>query len=360
MKEKSLDSLRDDLRRKDERIVRLLSERAGISIEIGKLKNARNLEVYDPAQESRIYESLAGMNTEPLPREAVKNIFREILSASRALQAPVIVACLGPEASFTDLAARIHFGESARYMQQATIADVFEEVERGRAAWGVVPLENSSEGSVKPTLDRLISTPLGIRAEIFTRISHSLMSKTEAVEQIRRIYSHPQALAQCRNWLRKNTPGCELLETGSTAAAVRRVLEDPQGAAIGSSAAASLYGLNLLEERIEDQPSNTTRFVVIGRGVSEMTGRDKTSVLFGTPHTPGALYRALEPFAREGINLMRIESYPARDRIWEYLFFVDLEGHTENDTTARCLASLRRNTVFLKVLGSYPAGGPPV
>jgi len=353
---KTLEELREELRRKDLAIVNLLNERARISVEVGRIKDSNGQEIYDPAQESRIYEHLKKVNDGPLPDVALKDIFREIFSSSRALQGPVTVAYLGPEATFSQLAALTHFGRSARLLPAPSIHEVFAQVEGEKADWGVVPVENSVEGSVKQTLDRLIATPLSIRAEIFLRISHCLLSTCGDLSAVTHVYSIPQALAQCQVWLRTHLPGCRLVETESTAGGAKRVLEDPRGAAIGSAIAAEVYGLRILSEGIEDYPLNTTRFLVIGRGKSEATENDKTSVVFGTPHTPGSLHSALEPFAREALNMMRIESYPLRDRMWEYLFFVDLAGHSSEAKISGCLKEMEKVTTFIKVLGSYPRG----
>jgi chorismate mutase/prephenate dehydratase len=356
MKKLTLETLREKLKKKDQEIAKLLNERATLSIEVGKVKDFKGREVYDPSQENRVYDHLSQINKGPLSNRALKNIFGEIISTSRALQATTSVAYLGPEASFCYLAAQSHFGKSAQYSPQTKISEVFDEVEKEKLSWGVVPAENSTEGSVKATLDRLISTSVNIRAEIFLRISHCLISTCERIEEIKRVYSHPQALAQCQGWLRKNLPHCPLFELDSTTLAARRVLEDREGAAIGSHLAATTYGLRIIAGGIEDSPSNTTRFFVIGKGNSMRTGRDKTSMLFGTPHVPGALYHALEPFARGNLNLTRIESYPVKDRMWEYLFFVDFAGHTEEEKTKKCLSDMEKVTTFIKVLGSYPRG----
>jgi chorismate mutase/prephenate dehydratase len=353
---KTLEDLREEIRRKDLAIVKLLNERARISVDVGKIKNAGAQEIYDPSQESRIYEHLTKINEGPLPEAALKEIFREIISSSRALQGPIRVAYLGPEATFSQLAALTHFGKSARLLPVASIHEVFAQVEGEKADWGVVPLENSIEGSIKQTLDRLIATPLSIRAEIFLRISHCLLSICGDLSAVTHVYSIPQALAQCQGWLRTHLPGCRIVETESTAGGAKRALEDPQGAAIGSALAAETYGLKILSEGIEDYPLNTTRFLVIGRGRSEATGKDKTSVVFGTPDLPGSLHTALEPFAREALNMMRIESYPLRDRMWEYVFFVDLAGHCREEKIAGCLDEMKKVTTFIKVLGSYPRG----
>jgi len=340
-------------------LFKLLNERTQLSLEVGRTKNSRGSEIYDPSQESKVYEYLREINEGPLPENDLINIFREIISSSRALQEPTTVTYLGPEASFCYLAAQSHFGKSALYYSQTRVAQVFDEVERGRISWGVVPVENSLEGSVKTTLDRLIATPLTIRAEIFLRVSHCLLSPGTTVEEIKRVYSHPQAFAQCQGWLRKNLPHSHLMEVDSTVAAATRVLKDRKGAAIGSSLAAATYGLRIIAEGIEDSPLNTTRFFVIGRGHSAMTGNDKTSVLFAAAHVPGSLHQALGPFAREGINLTRIESYPTRDRIGKYLFFVDFAGHRDEKKIKKSLAAMEGVTTLFKVLGSYPRGETP-
>ena len=347
------------LRMQDMQIVKLLNERARLAVDIGKIKKADGLEIYDPSQEARVYDHLRAINDGPLPDANLRGIFREIVSASRALQAPVTVAFLGPEASFSHLAVRTHFGEDARPMPKRTIADVFEDVERRKVPWGVVPVENSTEGPIKLTLDRLIATPLCIRGEVFVRITHCLASAASDKRAIKRVYSHPQPFAQCQEWLRKNLPQARLIETDSTAAAAIQVQDDAEAAAVCSSLAADHYGLNRLEDGIEDHPSNTTRFLVIGYGANEPSGRDKTSILFGTPHTPGALFHALEPFAQAGINLTAISSYPIRDRLWEYLFFADFAGHSTESAIGDCLKGMEGKTAFIKVLGSYPQGEEP-
>jgi chorismate mutase / prephenate dehydratase len=359
MKKDSLETLRKALRTKDEEIVHLLNERAELSLAVGRIKQAKDREVYDPSRESLVYQYLSQISSGPLSEKALRDIYREIISSSRALQGPITVAYFGPEASFTHLASLSHFGRSAKLLPQATIAMVFEQAERERSTYGVVPIENSGEGSVKPTLDRLISTPLVIRAEVFLRISHYLLASHDRVEKIKRIYSHPQALAQCQGWLEKNLPRRPLIKVENTAEAARKVLEDKEGAAVGSLQAAQLNGLNVLADRIEDHPLNTTRFLILGKKQSEPTGNDKTSILFGTTHVPGALLHALEPFAQAGLNLLRIESYPWPDRMWEYLFFVDFAGHQQDEKVKQCLKKIGKVTNFIKVMGSYPRGETP-
>jgi chorismate mutase/prephenate dehydratase len=354
MKQPNLESLRQDMKDKDREIIRLLNERSQISVQIGKVKGQEGIQVYNPAQEAKVYSYLQELNSGALPPAAIKAIYREIISASRDLQKPTTIAFLGPEASFSHLASRLHFGESGCFFPQSGIARVFDEVEKGSVDWGVVPVENSLEGSVNVTLDRLILTPLKIRAEIYLRISQCLISSAKNTKSIKSIYSHPQALAQCQSWLRTNMPNCTLGEMESTAAAVQMVRGKKTEAAIGSKLAAECYGLNILADGIEDNPSNMTRFLVIGSGEAQATGLDKTSLIFATPDSPGSLHRALSSFARRKINLSKIESHPVKERLWEYLFFVDVIGHTNDKTIKNCLRELKDKTTYLKILGSYP------
>jgi chorismate mutase / prephenate dehydratase len=360
MKDPSLDKLRETVTAIDSRIVKLLNERANLSGKIGRIKAEQGLAVYDPAREAKVYDSLVAVSEGMLPESALMAIYREILTASRALQAPVTVACLGPEASFSHLAVRSHFGLNTSVSLQKTIYQVFDAVERGKADWGVVPVENSLEGAVNLTLDRLISTPLQIRGEIFLRIGYCLLSAGQQIGAIGKVYSHPQALAQCQTWLRGQVPQAELIEMESTAAAAAMMPGYPESAALGSRMAADVYGLNILADDIEDHRSNTTRFLIVGKGRGQRTDSDKTSVIFGTSHAPGALHQALQPFADRGVNLLKIASYPAKSSgredspSWEYLFFADAEGHEEDEKIRACLKDLESATTFIRILGAYP------
>jgi len=354
----TLKQLRASVLTLDEEIVRLLNERAGLSIQIGAFKKDSGHAIYDPCREHELCSHLEEISNGPMSDAALRRIYREILSVSRSLQKSVTVVYLGPEASFTHLAARSHFGGAHDLSAQPTVFDVFEEVEKGRADFGVVPVENSLEGSVKQTLDKLISTSFNIVGDIYLPISHCLLSVNGKMDLLKRVYSHPQALAQCQRWLRNNLPHCALCEEESTAKAARRVLNDPEAAAVGSKAAALTYGLDIITEGIEDYPLNVTRFLVIGRGINCTTGRDKTSILFGVRHEPGALLHALAPFSDRAINLTKIISHPIRERIWEYLFFVDFMGHADDEKVAACLEQLIEACTFVKLLGSYPMGEP--
>ncbi len=352
----TLNELREAVLAIDKEILELLNKRAGCAIKIGELKAAQGLAVYDPGRERELIACLEKANGGPLPSSALRQIYREIFSVSRSLQKPIAVAYLGPEASFTHQAMRSHFGGSVAPSAQPTVFDVFEAVEKGRADFGVVPVENSLEGSVKQTLDKLVSTPLSIVGDIYLPISHCLLSADGNIDQVKRVHSHPQALAQCSRWLRSNLPAASLHEEESTASAARRVLEDRQAAAVGSKAAAATYGLIVIAEGIEDHSPNVTRFLIIGKRINKPSGRDKTSILFGVRHEPGALFRSLAPFGERGINLTKIVSHPLRERIWEYLFFVDFIGHAGDAATAGCLAELEKTCTFVKILGSYPLG----
>lgn len=356
MKGDNLKRLREALGKKDREIVKALNDRAQLSVKIGELKKSRKLEIYDPAQESRVLKSACEMNEGPLSDSSLRDIYKEIFSSSRALQEEISVAFLGPEGSYSHIAALSQFGSSIRLMPQGSIAEVFDAVERKQSRMGIVPIENSLEGSVKATLDRLIATPLQIRSERFMRISHCLAASRKSLKQVERIYSHPQAIAQCRQWLKMNLPGVPIFEVASTAAAARKAALEKGSAAIASRLATRHYRLKVVADEIEDYHLNTTRFIVIGEGATGETGRDKTSILMGSAHVPGALHRALGPFLAKGLNLLRIESYPIRERNWEYLFFLDFEGHSNRREIADCLRQMEKVTTFIKILGSYPRG----
>ena len=270
------------------------------------------------------------------------------------IEAELAVAFLGPPATFSHMACIQHFGSSAHLLPENTIQDVFEAVEREKTDYGVVPVENSTEGPVSLTLDRFIQSEAKICAEIMTKISHDLLSLSGNAGEVQRIYSHPQALSQCREWLRKNFPHVQLEEAGSTAKAAQLAVEDPHAAAIASSLAASLYGLKVVAFQIEDHLNNSTRFLVLGRQGAERTGRDKTSVLFVVPHAPGTLFRVLQIFYEKGINLTKIESRPNKEKPWEYIFFLDFEGHATDPHVAQALHEVKGHVLFVKLLGSYP------
>ena len=354
-----IDGRRDAIDRIDRRIMDLLNERARYAKMIGQAKEARGLPVLTPWRERQVIDTLTALSHGPLPKGAVENIFAEIISACRAVQQPLPVAFLGPEATFTHQAAIKFFGRSGRYDPRPRIADVFDAVSRGQYQAGVVPMENSGEGGVRETMELLLDTDLTVCGEILTRVSHVLMALDNSIDAIERVYSHPQALAQCRFWLTANLGTARLIETASTTAAARETATRPKAAAIGSPLAAGRYGLEVLASDIQDDSHNMTRFLVIGRQECPPTGHDKTSVIFSLRHKPGTLHRALEALAGQGVNVTRIESRPIRGLPWEYSFFVDFEGHGREPAVMTALSELDDNVQWLKLLGSYPAANAP-
>ena len=351
---KTIKELRQEIDAVDDRIMELLNSRASLVIDVGRLKSAKKDEFHVPSREREIYERLASHNRGPFPNEAIKSVFLEIISASLALEAPMKVAFFGPKATFTHLAAMQQFGLSAELVPQKAIPAVFEDVGKGRAKYGVVPVENSTEGVISHTLDMFMESSLKITAEILLEVHHDLLSRTGRMEDVRKVYSHPQPLAQCRDWLAENLPNIPVVDVASTAVAAQIVSEDYTAAAIASELAASMYDLKIVRERIEDQVNNFTRFLVIGKKLTEMSGDDKTSLMFSVKDEVGILYRMLEPFAKRGINLSKIESRPLKKKAWEYIFFLDLMGHIADPVIAEAVQELKQCCQFVKVLGSYP------
>ncbi len=352
--EEKIQTLRQKIEVVDKQILCLLNERAETAMEVGKIKSKGKMESYDPQREDAILESLLIQNNGPFPKQAIAPVFREIISACRSLETEITVAYLGPPATHTHLACFEYFGGSVQTQPKESIQEVFEAVERRKASHGVVPIENSTDGSVNQTLDMLIESEVMICGEVMIHISHDLLSQSGRTEDIRKITSHSSALEQCRKWLRKNFPGVEVAEAASTAKAAQMASENPKTAAIASSLAGHLYGLKVVETEIGDYLNNYTRFLVIGLQTNPRTGRDKTSVLFSISHSPGSLYQALKPFSDKGINLTKIESRPMKGKPWKYIFFVDMEGHATDATIGEVMAELKQNALFLKLLGSYP------
>jgi chorismate mutase / prephenate dehydratase len=352
-----LQPFRQEIDKIDDEVVRLLNERARYVIEIGKLKKAADSEanLHTPAREAEILDRLCKSNPGPFPSDALRAVYREIMSGSLALEGPLKVAYLGPRATFTHLACIRKFGSSAQYLPLTSIKDVFNEVERGRADFGVVPIENSTEGVVNHTLDMFIDSNLQIYGEVLQEVSHHLLSKSDSLDGLKKIYSHPHAIAQCRQWLETNLPDVPVSEVHSTARAAEICTEDASAAAIASELAAQIYGLKVLKARIEDNINNYTRFLILSSKSPERTGKDKTSVMLSVKDKVGALYDLLRPFASHGANLTKIESRPSRRKAWEYIFFIDIEGHMEEDRVKRALAEIKPRCLFLKILGSYPA-----
>jgi len=346
--------LRKEIDSLDDQILSLLNRRARAAIEVGKIKEDQNLRFYVPEREVEILRRLSEHNPGPFPNEALKSIYREIISASLSLEKPLSVAFLGPRATFTHLACLKHFGESAEYVAQINVSAVFDAVERGNADFGVVPIENSSEGIVSNTLDMFVDHNLLISGEILIEVAHDLLSVTGDIEHVKKIYSHPHAIAQCREWLERNLHDVAVFDVESTARAAELALDDPSAAAIAGEAAAKIYGLKGIRRRIQDNTNNVTRFIIIGKIAPERTGNDKTSVLFAARDEVGALFLMLEPFSRHKVNLTKIESRPVKKKAWEYLFFLDAEGHLKDDPVAKALDELRTRAQYLKILGSYP------
>jgi chorismate mutase/prephenate dehydratase len=351
---KNLEELRLEIDRIDENLVELLNSRAIIASQVGHLKVEQDRDFHVPNRERQVYERVLALNNGPLPPEALRTIFREIMSACLALESPLKVAFLGPLATFTHLAAMQQFGLSAQLVPQKSIPTVFEEVEKGKALYGVVPVENSTEGMVSHTLDMFVESDLKITAEILLEVSHDLLSRTGRIEDVRKVYSHPQALAQCRHWLEENLPNVPLVDVASTALAAQIVSEDLNAAAIAGCSAAEYYGLKVVRSRIEDQVNNFTRFIVVSGKLAAPSGNDKTSILFSVKDEPGILYKMLEPFARRGVNLSKIESRPVKTKAWEYIFFLDMVGHVSEAPVGEAIEELKNFCQFLKVLGSYP------
>ena len=353
-KEKSMEKLRGRIDDLDEKILDLLNRRANIAIEIGEIKKASQSELRAPGREIEVLDRILRLNKGPFPNEALRAVFREIMSASLSLEGPLKVAYLGPKATFTHLACLQQFGFSATYVPVTSIKEVFSEVERGRVEYGVVPIENSTEGVVNHTLDLFMDSSLKIVGEVSQEVSHHLMNQSGKMDDVKHLYSHPHAIAQCRTWLENKLPHVPVTEVSSTARAAETCLEDPSAVAIASDLAAQLYGLQIIQRRIEDNINNFTRFLVISPKSLGRTSRDKTSIMFAIKDQVGALHEMLLPFSEHQINLTKIESRPSKKKAWEYIFFVDLIGHAEEKMVQKVLESLRKQCLFLKVLGSYP------
>jgi chorismate mutase/prephenate dehydratase len=357
-----LDELRRAIDAVDDRLLGLLNERARLVRSVAAWKEAHARPFYVPERERQVIDRLGADNSGPFPTEAIAPVFREIMSACLSLEQRLRVAYLGPEATFTHQASRSRFGLSARYLPAATIAGVFAEVEKGLADLGVVPVENSTEGVVSHTLDVFMESELSIHQEIVIGVSHCLLTRAAGLADVRKVYSHPQAIAQCRAWLGTNLPDAAKIEVASTALAARLARDDPEAAAVASELAAQLYDLPVARRRIEDERVNVTRFLVVGphldASATRPTGNDKTSLMFTLRDRPGGLYHALQPFAAHGVNLSRIESRPSRRRAWDYVFFIDLDGHADDDGVRAALFEFRASCELVKILGSYPRAEP--
>jgi len=361
LRKASIPALRRQIDRIDDQLLRLLNRRARVALAIAKQKAQTNSVVYAPAREKGVLARVARANRGPLNTTLVRAIFREIISASRSLEQRLRIAYLGPEATFAHLAARQQFGAAAEYLPASSVAEVFREVEGGRADLGVVPVENSSEGMVAHTLDLLAESPLAICAEVLLSVRHCLLARAGTeLSSIRRIAAHPQALAQCRRWLAEHLPAVPTEAEASNTRAAERARDEAGVAAIAGEAAAEVYQVAVLAQAIQDEPSNFTRFLVLAaHDAARPSGDDKTSMLFTVRDEVGILSRMLKPFAAHGIDLIKIESRPLRGRPWEYVFFLDLVGHRRERRVQEALSEVGRSALRLKILGSYPAAPPP-
>ena len=348
-----LSHLRKDIDGLDAKIIRLLNDRAAITLTIGKEKIKNKKPIYAPDREQDVLKRIKALNEGPIKNEAVEAIYREVMSASLALEKPLRIAYMGPEATFSHLASLKKFGSSVGHVACDNVAEVFSKVESGDCDYGVVPIENSIEGVVTHTMDLLVDSDLKICSQVLLNVTHHLMSKG-SLSQIKEIYSHPQILGQCRNWLMKNMPKANLIPVVSSTKAAQIVAGKKNAACIASQIAASLYKLTILKSNIQDSAHNITRFLVISTMDVPPTGKDRTSLVFSIKDKVGALHAMLTPFMKHKINLTKIESRPSKKKAWDYYFFVDCEGHQSNPPVARALAQLEGMCKFLKILGSYP------
>lgn len=346
---------REKIDRIDGQLIALLNRRAILAQKIGAVKKKEGLDVYDPSREEAILAKLERENPGPFPAESLAAVFREVFAASRHLEEPLSIAYLGPQATFTHQASRHFFGASSRYIPRKSIREVFDAVEREESSKGVVPVENSTEGIINHTLDMFLESPLKIYGEVVLIISHHLLSFSGKLSDIRVLYSHPQAFAQCQEWIAENLPDIPVREVSSTAEAARKAAKIHHSAAIASRLAGDLYGLRAVRRKVEDRLDNVTRFLVIGRESKAPSGRDKTTIMFSIKDRIGALRDLLQAFSGENINLTKIESRPSRRKAWDYVFFVDFEGHQEESSVKKVLKKIRRDCDLLKVLGSYPS-----
>ncbi len=354
----NLDHIRHQIDSIDRSLLDLLSQRADLVHEVGQIKKRDGLQIYAPEREESLLRKLVDMNNGRLPEHSIRAIYREIMSAALALEDDLKIAYLGPEGTWTHQAAIKKFGHSVTYTPQSNFADVFDHVARRRADYGVVPIENSTEGAVSHTLDLFVDSPLHICAQILLRIENGLMAVIPR-EQITTLYSHAQVFGQCRGWIHKNFPTAELVEVASTTKAAQFARDHAAAgaAALGGMLAADMYGLTMLDKSIQDRATNTTRFLVIGEKTCPPTGNDRTSILFAIHDRPGSLVNALRAFDQFQINLSKIESRPSKRKDWEYIFYVDLAGHCADEMVAEALDELANHCSFVKLLGSYPDTG---
>jgi len=351
---KDLNEIREEIDSIDEKLVALLNKRATLAQRIARIKKKSGSPVYIPARENHILKRVSELNGGPLSPEALKGVFREIFSATRSVEKEIKVACLGPAGTFSHLAATRLFGSSSIYSLEGGIDAVFKCVEKAGADFGVVPVENTIEGAIGQTMELLIESQVNIFGELYFDVHHNLLSNAAKLKDIKTLYTHYMPKGQCKKWVALNLPGVKIIETSSSTEAAAKAKNDKRGAAIGAAEAAAIYGLNVLAEKIEDMPGNQTRFFVISLDKAPRSGTDKTSIVFSIKDSVGALTKILKPFAAKQINLSKIQSRPRKLAGWEYVFFIDLDGHTDDPDVKWALSKVVSQTTFFKALGSYP------
>lgn len=352
--EDQLKGLREKIDSIDSTILSLINERLNIGRKVGEIKQQAGKKILDQSREAAVYQNLFNLNQGPATNELLQYVFNVIITATREIQRPKTISFLGPPATYSHIAALTHFKQTGSFIEQPNLYEVFRQVDRNDSHFGVVPIENSIEGAVNHTLDLFTEFDLKICAEHYETISHDLLSLTGEAKDVKTIISHPQPIAQCRTWIRTQFGNIKIIESSSTSKAAQLASEDKSIAAIASRQAAHLYGLQTVASKIEDQSGNITRFLVIGKNEPEPTGSDKTSIMFATPHVPGALFKALEPIDTAGLNMLKLESRPTRHQNWSYYFFVDIEGHYTDEIVSKTIKALDNYALSLKILGSYP------
>ncbi|MCX8029555.1 MAG: prephenate dehydratase [Brevinematales bacterium] len=354
---KNIEELRKNIEKIDDEILSLIKRRVEIAVRIGEEKKKNGLNIYDPNRENEIIDKIKFKSQEMgLPYDYIEDIFLLIMSMTRNIQERISIALLGPEGTFSEIAVTRRFGYDVEKIYAKNISDIFREVSKGKANVGVVPIENSYNGVVAQTLDNFVDSHLKIMGEIFLRVHHSLLSKEDNISKIKTLYSHPQALGQCKEWIENNLSNVEIIETSSTSEATKIASTKPQSGAIGNEILSKKYNLKILAKNIEDDPMNTTRFWIIGEESVNMTGDDKTTILCYINDKPGALFDLIKPFKDMNVNMTKIESRPSRIKLWDYLFFIDFEGHTQDHKIQKLLTEVEKNASLLKILGSYPKG----
>jgi chorismate mutase/prephenate dehydratase len=350
----SLSEWRKEIDKIDEQVIQLLNRRAELAQQIGHAKSSTRTHYFTPEREHTVFKRLLALNHGPLGSAAVRAIYREIISACLALEKPLLVSYMGPEGTFSHLASIAKFGTSSTFMPVDSIAEVFAHVERSHSDYGVVPVENSWAGVVPETLDTFMNSNLRIVSEVYQPIQHNLLTHCTALDAVKRLYTHFQPLAQCRQWLRNHLPHVEEIEASSTSRAAEMAAQDPESAAIATKLAAERCNLPILCEHIEDNPSNRTRFLVLGYNEPEPTGRDKTSLMFSVHNRAGELVHALNAFEKYDVNMTMIESRPTKTAAWQYIFYIDVQGHTKDAPVMKSIELLKEHSLFVRVLGSYP------